>query len=211
MRIRTIVLAVLLCLGTAVVGSVVAGASPAAAAPVKPLAVDANLGGVDLDTYCKYLGYDGAKLLFPYYSSDWRCFNKSPRPGHPDEEYGISVDGACQYQFANVVAAGYPVRSVPEGSPGTWRCHATPGQTHDYGGMDLSGYCRSIGYGYSKHHGDNVTGWTCVANDGGEFRIDLHAACRYQYPGAVSTGWTLAATWGSYGGWTKIRCLGLHA
>jgi hypothetical protein len=199
-RIRSVILAVLFGLG-----ALFAGSAPASAA------VDANLGGVDLNSYCKSLGYDGAKQVFPYHTTDWRCYFRATSPGGSTTDFGLSVIGACQYQFAHVVAAGYPVTAVDNGTAGSWRCRATAGQTQGFGGMDLSAYCRSIGYQSSSHQGTDVTGWVCLANDGGAYRLNLHAACAYEERVAVASGWTLAAVWNSFGDWNRIGCQGVHA
>jgi len=63
----------------------------------------------------------------------------------------------------------------------------TAGSTQ-LGGLDLDGYCRSIGYVKSQVDGpiegpDAATKWVCVSSSGGQAPIDLEAACKYQYPG----------------------------
>jgi hypothetical protein len=200
MRLRHLVLTVLL----ACLSATWLGAPPAQAAPLKVQSVDAYLGGVDLTGYCRSIGYDGAKNVGNGFA-DWRCYIGTT-------EVGLSLVGACQWQFSPVVAAGYPVTASTNGnSAGEWKCHAAAGATEFYKGMDLAGFCRSIGYDGSKHLGDNVTGWVCYKSGATQIRLDLHAACAWQHADKVSQGWTLAGVWESYGDSFKINCRGMHA
>jgi hypothetical protein len=200
MRLRHLVLTVLL----ACLSATWLGAPPAQAAPLKVQSVDAYLGGVDLTGYCRSIGYDGAKNVGNGFA-DWRCYIGTT-------EVGLSLVGACQWQFSPVVAAGYPVTASTNGnSAGEWKCHAAAGATEFYKGMDLAGFCRSIGYDGSKHLGDNVTGCVCYKSGATQIRLDLHAACAWQHADKVSQGWTLAGVWESYGDSFKINCRGMHA
>jgi len=199
MRLRHRILALV----SALIGMAWIGASPASAA------ADAYLGGVDLNTYCVSLGFSGAKLVPPKDVYDWRCYL-----GDPDNDQGttwsLSVVDACRYQFAPLVNAGYPVTAATNGhSAGEWKCHATANQVKGYGGMNLTDYCRSIGYDAAKHYGDNVTGWRCVKGSTSA-QLNLHAACSYQNRGVVAQGWTVVAVWNGYGDSFKISCTGVH-
>ncbi|WP_433518647.1 hypothetical protein ACQP2T_26015 [Nonomuraea sp. CA-143628] len=200
MRLRHLVLTVLL----ACLSATWLGASPAQAAPLKVQSVDAYLGGVDLNGYCRSIGYDGAKKVVNHFDG-WRCYIGTT-------EVGLSVAGACQWQFSPLVAAGYPVTASTNGnSAGEWKCHATAGTTEFFKGMNLAGFCQSIGYNGAKHLGDNVTGWVCTRNDGAQIRLDLHAACTWQHADKVSQGWTLIGVWEGYGDSFKINCRSVHA
>ncbi|GAA3535011.1 hypothetical protein GCM10022419_013170 [Nonomuraea rosea] len=202
MRLRHLVLTVLLaCLGATWIG---APTAQAVAAPLKVQAIDAYLGGVDLNGYCKSIGYDGAKTAGNGFA-DWRCYIGNT-------EVGLSLVSACQWQFSPLVAAGYPITAQTNGnSAGEWKCHAAAGATAFYKGMNLAGYCQSIGHNGARHRGSNVTGWVCTRNDGAEERLNLHAACTWQHADKVAQGWAVVAVWESYADSFKINCRGVHA
>lgn len=49
------------------------------------------------------------------------------------------------------------------------------------GGMDLDGYCRSIGNRGATLTGKTVYDWQCVSNAGAHSGININAACNWQY------------------------------
>jgi hypothetical protein len=57
----------------------------------------------------------------------------------------------------------------------------------DGGGLDLSGYCQSLGFEGATLTEQNAYGWACQARDGGTSGMDLFDACRWQYEGALPT------------------------
>jgi hypothetical protein len=56
------------------------------------------------------------------------------------------------------------------------------------GGLDLDGYCRTLGFSYSDTlrprtgPGAAYNNWVCIASNGSQTPIDLLAACQAQYP-----------------------------
>jgi hypothetical protein len=63
------------------------------------------------------------------------------------------------------------------------------------GGLDLDGYCRSIGYAHSAtpYPDQEVTGgaytWDCVSGSGAQTPINMQAACNWQYRGQVTVAY----------------------
>lgn len=89
------------------------GADPAPAPPPKSVPIRGRqLGRVDLNGYCRSVGYGGAKLLAnnPY---GWVCFNSGD-----DLMASITVNDACQWQ------GRWEDVAVPPGNndPNQWRC-----------------------------------------------------------------------------------------
>jgi hypothetical protein len=87
--------------------------TPSPPPPPKSIPADGHeLGGVDLNGYCRYVGYDGAKLLVnnPY---GWVCYSNTG-----EELAAITVNDACQWQYS------WDDVGVPPGNndPNAWRC-----------------------------------------------------------------------------------------
>src|SRR5690349_12616716 len=49
------------------------------------------------------------------------------------------------------------------------------------GGMDLDGYCRSLGYRGVTLTGHTVYDWYCVTNSGSHVGIEINKECNWQY------------------------------
>jgi hypothetical protein len=63
-----------------------------------------------------------------------------------------------------------------------------PGFTVILGGLDLDGFCRSIGFAHSQLNTPVIApnaalAWACVSFAGQQQPIDFAAACQHQYPG----------------------------
>lgn len=87
--------------------------APAPAPPPKSIPINGRqLGGVDLNGYCRSVGYGGAKLLAnnPY---GWVCFNSGD-----DLMASITVNDACQWQGSWSDVAVPPANN----DPNAWRC-----------------------------------------------------------------------------------------
>lgn len=82
---------------------------------------EVELGSVDLDGYCKSLGYDGAELEGPRYASyaayNWRCFDSARKDS-------IDVQGACQYEYSRPDATAHATNVNDAYS---WRCYRPSG------------------------------------------------------------------------------------
>lgn len=175
--------------------SVLALASPAQA----DLPDEVNLGGVDVNAYCLAAGYTGGAVLHGSSASGWKC-----KDGNGNE-HGISMTALCQYQFSDLVRAGYSVFDVRRGGAFGWRCH-TFGTYTDAGGIDIDEYCRDQGFtGGAINEPDNVAGWRCVSNSG-QFPVNLHEVCRFQHADEVNAGRVVVATYEDWGQAHGVNC-----
>jgi hypothetical protein len=161
----------------------------------------ANLGGVDLLGYCQAIGYVGVRDGGG--ATGWRCIAAD------QSEHSISVEDACNFQFINLVIDGFVLFADSTGGAGGWRCGTNALRYTPLGGMDLANYCRSIGYTNSVLIERNVAGWRCQSGNT-LAKIDLHAACRFSNPALAAAGYSLAATYGSFGDAFGIKCAALR-
>src|SRR5437868_1685875 len=56
--------------------------------------------------------------------------------------------------------------------------------TRILGGVDLNGYCKSIGYVRASLDGTTVYNWHCRNANNNAFGISMNSACRWEYPAA---------------------------
>ena len=210
-RWRTrLLLAILGGLATAVAAIPAAGAPAAATTTwvasggVSTTTVGADLGGLDLNTYCRSLGFDHVTSIDPS-PSGWRCVTAG------GEQVSLSILDACRFQFSDLVAAGFTLTTSNSGTAGSWRCHSTVLTAQSFGGLDLARYCREgLGFTGVTLEEKTVSGWRCVASDGTKVPFSMHASCQWQNADAVSRGWAIVSVFGRIGDWAGIRCLGLR-
>jgi hypothetical protein len=70
-----------------------------------------------------------------------------------------------------------------------WTAQSTHAQTSSadrpagslLGGMDLMGYCRSLGYVSVRTIGTTYDSWRCVSSTGNDVQFSMQAACQWQY------------------------------
>lgn len=98
-----------------------------------------NLGGVDLDAYCKQRGYAGVHLGNPSDPGSWSCKTTTCGwTGYDNSSSGVSVNYACreQYpQYSNVWA-----EAQDWGNAYSWKCY-----TDQFSWADLKWWKREIG------------------------------------------------------------------
>ncbi len=146
-----------------------------------------RLGGMNLGGYCSSIGQNGVSLN----GSTWVC---------TPSNNALDMNAACQWQYPgqNAVAS----QDSP-GNPYSWTCYAgsapvtptaTPTQTVlptptasaiptpttsvtsvRLGGMNLGGYCQSIGQSNSSLNGST---WVCTPSGSS---INMNGACQWQY------------------------------
>lgn len=58
--------------------------------------------------------------------------------------------------------------------------------TIDLGGLDLYGFCGSLGYSSASLDGSTAYDWHCDDDQGNTYPIDMNAACLWQYPTAAN-------------------------
>ncbi|MFI9645036.1 hypothetical protein ACIHAA_01875 [Streptomyces sp. NPDC052040] len=186
----------------ALAAAVLLPAGPAAAATATPAPRSTELtviSAVNLDAYCRSVGHPNA-VQNSASASGWSCNGGGP----------VNITSACQYQYADAVAKGIGVYEEHERSgPTGWVCQGAVNKRIDLsGGLDLSGYCHSVGLGDAYNAVHNVDGWMC-GNGGAGARIDLSAACRYQNPGYAQAGYAVVHGYRDFTSWTGIGCLAL--
>ena len=156
-------------------------AAPMAPAVAAEPSYIVNLGGVNLDAYCKatFGGTFKAVANGPG-AGDWSCQrnNNDRRP--------ISVQAACEEQYA-----ARPIKAVAV-SPGTatsWRCFK-PGPTlpprpiiRVLGGVNLNAYCSAtFGAAFKAvANGPGAGDWSCQQNNNDRRPISVQTACEMQY------------------------------
>ncbi|HVB73699.1 MAG TPA: hypothetical protein VNE38_09110 [Ktedonobacteraceae bacterium] len=158
-------LGVLLCLSVGTFLVTASTASASTSSSNSPASITS--GGVNLNAYCKSLGDKGVALDGST-AYDWRCVTQDGR------HVKISMIRACQWQFKDPNAAD---RLLDFYNPFSWSC-----LTHArlVGGIDMDGYCRSLGYdGFLV--GTNAYTWTCNdKNDpGNNIRVNTLLACKW--------------------------------
>jgi hypothetical protein len=78
------------------------------------------------------------------------------------------------------------------------------GQLQKLGGVDLSGYCRSLGYTGVSLDGGTINDWHCVDSSGRRVGIDVGAACRWQYHQSGAVG-----RWDTFNDPNSWNCFGM--
>jgi hypothetical protein len=177
----------------------VTAAPNVAVAPVMNPATTGDLGGMMLNDYCVFLGFQGALDTHNGQSNPWVCYNGS-------YSFPLDLFGACRWQFRDLVITGFNITFLgPNGR--CWALNAT-----DYSSPSdlnrIGDYCRSLGYLDAWVVYRNVGGWRCRGNDG-MHPLDLHAACRWVNPTLVAQGFSLVSYFNSYGDTFAIRCLSM--
>lgn len=168
-------------------------------------ATTTRLGGMDLGGYCASLNQGGSVLN----GSTWSCSSGT----------AINMTSACQWQYANPNAFA---QQDTAGNPYSWTCYVTdasgtptptptttatptptptptptatptPAPGTRLGGMNLSGYCQSIGQGGAVL---NSSTWSCSSGSA----INMNSACQWQYN--LSTAVAIQETAGNPYSWT---------
>ena len=149
---------------------------PASAAPYGQRLVE--LGGVNLNTYCRAVFGQGFKsVLIGSTAGDWTC-ERSAGNRRP-----ISVQQACNMQYSG---RGIVAKALDWNDPGSWRCfkagYSRP-TGRILGGLDLTGYCRAtFGQGFKAVTlGSGAGDWTCERSAGDRRPISVQKACEMQY------------------------------
>ena len=115
----------------------------------------------------------------------WRRHHKHHRRAHTAASASDPLDVNCQpVNFTNTGTPSSPVITNSSSASPT----PPAGFTTLLGGLDLDGYCRSIGFSHSQLNSAIVAAgalndWVCVSSSGGQTPINLQAACNFQYPG----------------------------
>jgi len=81
-----------------------------------------------------------------------------------------TASSASAGQASNATPAHFC--SSPDGGP-CW---------HKVGRIDLTRYCRHLGFEEAVLLNDNVYGWRCFSSETGFSNISMNAACRLEYP-----------------------------
>jgi hypothetical protein len=177
-------------------------ALPAQAGTSGTAATNRYLSAVNLNDHCRATG-GGEAVRTSGSASGWVC-----RANNTDTP--LSITDACRHQFADLVSRGYLVTEDPNNTNATERsCYGVVDTRLERGGMDLAGYCRSLGLGYTGAYNSlgNVDSWYC---DGpADVRLDLNSACKWQNPTYVASGYIVAAAYANYGAWARIGCIAL--
>jgi len=158
-----------------------------------------QLGGVNVDAYCKRTGYTGAKETDASITG-WACFVNT-NLGEIDVPI-VSMDVPCAQQYARASLAGFTV---------TAGCNTTVSVRENLGGIATDAYCESLGFPSADIASHDITGWRCRTSSGPEPILDMDAACRWQY-GAVAPPslWTVFSVWGSFGDVFGISCIAIQ-
>jgi hypothetical protein len=198
LRFFVTVLGGVLALCSLLTGTAAAQPGPATAAPAA--ATEQDLGGQTLTEYCQAQGYVQATQ----HSNFWTC--DAPGVSAP-----LSLTAECQWQFADMVAAGFTIYSV------NGHCKTLASSTNRISDLNAIGqYCQSLGYTQATADAagvprNNVASWRCVdnsnGNDGVEYKIDLHAACRWVNGGYVQAGIMVVSYFPNYGAYLEITCI----
>ncbi len=175
-----------------------------------------RLGGFDPSGYCRSIGQTGANLAKPVLGPGAAYDNLFCEPAG----FFIDPHAACRWQYPG--AQEVVARLENPNDATTWKCYGYPTygpggyvstsgswtQTEvRLGGLDLSGYCRSIGQTGANLLkpvlGPGVAFDNFICEPGGFF-IDMQAACRWQYPSAQGVVARVenpddAASWKCYG------------
>jgi hypothetical protein len=154
-----------------------------AAPPSDPIAV---LGGLDLDGYCLSIGFTGVTLTKPDSGhnaafNNWRCTTAD------GGTQPFSMEQACKSQYSATAVQAHP--TDPDNAF-SWLCYGKPAGTDPItllGGLDLDGYCLSIGFaGVTLTRPDSgpnaaFNNWRCKTADGATHPFSMEQACKWQY------------------------------
>ena len=94
-------------------------ASQAAPHPRTVLSIVKVWGGVNLDHYCKSIGYRGVALV-AHNAYGWKCTNRRRR-------IPINMYSACAWQYPGAPRVSPAYRDFQ--NPYSWYCYSTPGQS----------------------------------------------------------------------------------
>jgi hypothetical protein len=106
------------------------------------------LGGMDLMGYCRSQGYVSVRTIGTTYYS-WRCVSST------GADISFSMQAACQWQYHTPNAWDQTDNFYSATGGGCWFGHLR-------GGVNLRGYCRSLGYADVTLRGNTVYDWSCV-------------------------------------------------
>jgi hypothetical protein len=126
----------------------------------------------ELRAYCRDNGY--AKVTHIGKNAyGWRCV------GQRGGRHRISMLKLCKTSV-NPKAIDR-LQDFHSSSPRTWQCWRT--SRGKLGGVNLDGYCRSIGYLGTTLVSKNAYGWRCVPSSEGDqlVGINMRSACQWQY------------------------------
>ena len=158
-----------------------------------------NLGGVNLNAYCKAtFGGTFKAVANGSGAGDWSCQqnNNDRRP--------ISVQTACEMQYSV-----RPIKAVAvdPSSATSWRCFK-PGPTLPprpvlkvLGGVNLNAYCKATfgGNFLAVANGSAAGDWSCQQNNNDRRPISVQAVCEMQYSNrpikAVAVNPSAAGSW----------------
>jgi hypothetical protein len=131
-----------------------------------------NLGGIDLRSYCRSLGYTNEAIVGTTIY-DWRCVNAD------GSQANIDMTNACRWQYGpgaiDYSNNFYVATSVS--------CANAPTLL---GGINLKWYCQLIGYANVTTVGTTAYDWRCVKADGTLVTVNMAWACVYQYGTAIA-------------------------
>lgn len=109
------ILAVLLVVGMTASASAASIKRTQVASTLVPISLQYDIGGLDLDTWCKHLGYGGVSLDGST-AYDWKCYIS----GGP--HVGMDLNAACQWTYNNPTAFS---RVLNFYDPYSWRCYTS--------------------------------------------------------------------------------------
>lgn len=127
----------------------------------------ATSSGLDVAGYCRSVGFADATFLTPYDAYSWVCIDG-------DRQMSVDMGSVCHWQHGDSLP--YAVVENAEDAY-SWRCIDTPPIP---GGMDVAGYCRSIGYGGASNDPTNAYSWVCI-DSYHQADVDMAAVCQWQY------------------------------
>ena len=133
------------------------------------------LGGVDLNGYCRAIGGSMISLQGPNAYS-WHCLNQFGQ-----DFAAVSVLDACRFTYHDSNAVD---RLGNYNDPGSWGCFT---HARQLGGVDLDGYCRSLGHLRVQLDGPTAYDWHCITTIGQRVAISATGACQWSWrqPGAL--------------------------
>ena len=128
------------------------------------------VGGVDFNSYCQMIGYTGATLVNNT-AFGWQCTSSAGN-------LGINVTKACQWLY---VRGDLTSNYTNYNDPNSWGCYSNGTQSTNLGGINVAGYCQSIGYVNGSLDGSTAFNWNCDKADGTRVGINMDSACQWQY------------------------------
>lgn len=128
------------------------------------------VGGVNFNSYCQLIGYTSATLTANN-AFGWQCTS-------PSGSLGINVTKACQWLY---VRGNLVSNYTNYNDPNSWGCYSNGTQSTNLGGINVGGYCQSIGYVNGSLDGSTAFTWSCDKSDGTHVGINMDSACQWQY------------------------------